>query len=275
MACTKKYFISGEQILNTELFNITDFDKGKSLYEVVKVTEGKALFSDAHIKRLRHSANISNKMITYSDKKIYTQIQKLIEINKVQTGRLKFLFRYTKNQSKFFSFFLNDITPDSKTYTQGVKTVFYNAERISPSVKMIDYDLRRNVKLYTEQRNAFEALLVNIYSEVTEGSKSNFFGIRNNVVYTTPVANVLAGITRDYVFKICNELNIKLVEKNISVEDILTFNSAFLSGTSIGILPVKEIENHKLTPSDPILNMIGKAYQRKALDYIKSFQPVL
>jgi len=268
MACTQKYYLVEEQIVSTEWFSISDFEIGKSLYEVVKILNGKALFFEAHLQRLRESAKKDNKTIPFSSSKVRELVNRLIQKNNVQTGRLKFLFRYHNNSIKFFAFFLNDITPAPNLYKEGVKTVFYHAERILPNIKMINYELRRNVKQYIADHNAFEALLVNKDNTLTEGSKSNFFGIIGDQLITPPEKNILAGITRRIVFEICKEHKIDIVEQAMPIEHIIRLDSAFITGTSIAILPIKQIDQFFPDPANALLNKIALSYNQKVKDYL-------
>ena len=276
MACTKKYFIRNKEIIDTKHFRISELENTTALYEVVKINGGKALFFEDHINRLRHSAKLSGKNIPWRDEEISEQVERLVKLNEVKNGRLKFLFRYKNNRTPhFYTFFLKDITPPDEYYTQGIKTVFFKAGREQPGIKQIDYNLRRSVKSYIKERHAFEALFVNDKNLLTEGSKSNFFGIKQNTVYTTPEEKVLPGITRAFVLKICREKNIPFTEKNIPYDSVHEFDSAFISGTSIGILPVKTIEAADYSTKHPILQSIMKEYANITNKYLKTKQNML
>jgi len=276
MACTQKYFLSGTQLLDTKYFDISEFENTTALYEVVKLIKGKVLFFEDHINRLKHSAKLSNKIIPWSDNEISRQVKYLIKTNKLQNGRLKFLFRYNTNEApKFFAFFLNDITPDPEYYIKGVRTVFFEACRETPGIKQINYRLRHNVKAYINENDAFEALLVNEKKNLTEGSKSNFFAIGNGKVYTPPTQNILPGITRSFVLKICKEQNIPLIEQAIPAGSVSSFDSAFLSGTSISILPINSIEKIEFSTNNPILKSIIEAYSEIKTNYLKTKQSLL
>jgi branched-chain amino acid aminotransferase len=276
MACTKKYFLSGTQLLGTKNFDISEFENTTALYEVVKLINGKVLFFEDHINRLKHSAKLSGKTIPLSDSKISQSVKYLIRKNEVINGRLKFLFRYNNNEEpKFFAFFLNDITPEPEFYIKGVKTVFFEACRDTPGIKQINYQLRHNVKAYIAQKNAFEALLINEERNLTEGSKSNFFGISAGKIYTPPTRNILPGITRSFVLKICEEQNIPLSEEPIPAHSVSAFDSAFLSGTSISILPVSAIESIEFSTDNTILRKIIGAYSKIVSNYLKTKQSLL
>ena len=268
MACTELFYMADDELIKTSLFDIQELEKGKSIYEVIKIINGKGLFIQEHIVRLHNSALLIDKKIWLSDKEIIEKVNKIVIINKLRTGRLKFVFRFYKNKDKFISFFLNKIEPSKNSYISGVKLVTTKTERSSPNIKIINYSLRTYIKTLIKEKNAFEALLINTSENITECSKSNFFLIKKNIVYTPPAKNILQGITRDYIFRICSELGIKIVEKTIKQSEIEQFNSAFISGTSIGILPVRRIDNTNYSVKNKILEKISNQYQKIIEEYL-------
>lgn len=267
MACVQKYFLSDDEIFSTDKFDISEFEKGISLYEVVKIINAKALFLEEHILRLKKSAYLKGLNIWLSDKELIRRIYKIIEYNEVKYGRLKFIFRFYENQNKFFSFFIELIDPEPELYKRGAKIITIQAKRSSPNVKAINYNLRRSIKEKLKQQNAIEALLICKNGRITEGSKSNFFLIKDNKIYTAFTENVLPGITRDYVFRICKKHNIEIIEQDIYIENLKEFDSAFITGTSLGILPVKKIDNIELSLGNGIIMTLRFEYEKYLEDY--------
>lgn len=86
-----------------------------------------------------------------------------------------------------------------------------------------------------------EALLLDMHGRVAEGSGANFFFEKDGVLYTPPRGNILAGITRATVLDIAKELEIDVVEKHFSVEEIYRADSAFFAGTATEIAPIASL----------------------------------
>ena len=82
------------------------------------------------------------------------------------------------------------------------------------------------------------ALLMGTDGFIAEGSGDNFFIVKNGVVYTPEGRDCLVGISRNYIFEICDQLGIKCVEKNIEPYHVYTADEAFMTGTPFSILPV-------------------------------------
>ena len=85
--------------------------------------------------------------------------------------------------------------------------------------------------------NAFKALP----PDIAEGTGDNFFIIKDNVVITPEGRNILRGISREYIFELCEQLNLKCIEKNIEPYDVYTADEAFMTGTPFCILPVSSL----------------------------------
>src|SRR6202171_4252804 len=96
-----------------------------------------------------------------------------------------------------------------------------------------------------------EALL-NGYSEgialddrgvVSEGSGENISVISNGIVNPPPLSSsILAGITRDSVIQICQELSIPIKERSIQRAALYIADELFFSGTGGDITPIRSVD---------------------------------
>lgn len=90
------------------------------------------------------------------------------------------------------------------------------------------------------------ALLLDPDGFVAEGTGDNFFIVKNNVLYTPEGRNILRGISREYVFELCKELDLECFEKNIELYDVINADEAFMTGTPFCMLPVTSINSIKI-----------------------------
>ena len=271
MANLVNIYIVDNEIIPINKFDIKALGKGVSIYEVVKLINGTALFLDDHIKRLHTSAKIKGKSIWIDDETIKMNIYSLINNNKALNGRLKFALRFHESGNKLITFFLDDIEPKKEVYKTGVSIISKIHERINPNAKVINYDLRKKLKELIAKEKAFETLLLNNFGKVTECSRSNIFFIKDNTVYTSKSKDVLIGITRCYVFDICKKNNIKIVESDILYESVKSFESVFISGTSIGILAVNKIDSFNFSTDNTVLKTISDHYNSIVRNYIENY----
>lgn len=92
-----------------------------------------------------------------------------------------------------------------------------------------------------------EALLLDIEGHITEGSTENFFMVRNEKVITPPLSDdILQGITRDTILKLCNDLKIPVEERSIDRSEVYSADEVFLVGTAAEVTPVTEVDKREV-----------------------------
>jgi len=85
--------------------------------------------------------------------------------------------------------------------------------------------------------------MLDVYGNVAEACTENIFIVRENEIFTPGLENsVLPGITRDSVMKLARDAGYTLIEKNLSVGELLTADEVFLTGSAAEITPVREID---------------------------------
>jgi branched-chain amino acid aminotransferase len=83
---------------------------------------------------------------------------------------------------------------------------------------------------------------------------------------------VLSGITRKYIIDICRREGYNLVFEAAKVSDLSDFQSAFITGTSPMVLPVKSIDNHLFRTDNEIIKRLILLYRQLADDSIIKYQ---
>ena len=87
------------------------------------------------------------------------------------------------------------------------------------------------------------ALLLDPDGYVTEGTGDNFFIVCDGEVITSFGTNVLRGVSRQYIFELCEELEIVCKEMNYGLYDVYTADEAFMTGTPFCLLPVSSLND--------------------------------
>ena len=92
-----------------------------------------------------------------------------------------------------------------------------------------------------------EAIMLNNKGNVAEGSAENIFVVKNGTIKTPPLdADILNGITRDSVIQLIKKEHMKLVEKNITVNELLKADEVFMTGTAAEIKSVTKIDKNAI-----------------------------
>jgi branched-chain amino acid aminotransferase len=253
------YFIKNKRVAITEKFDLDKSSKETIIYEVIRVINGKVLFYPDHIARFENSLKESGYSLDIFELNIGEQLSLLITSNKIKNGNIKFLLRLSESQD-FYAFFIPHKYPSIKDYEEGVFLSTLLAERFTPHIKQQNNVLNNLVKEKLLKTKAYEILLVRSDWTITEGSKSNFFLIKNNEIYTARETDILPGITRKYILRLCEQLGIQVIEKEIPVNDLENCNAAFISGTSPKILPVRTINNVRFDVKNYILLELMKRF---------------
>ena len=106
-----------------------------------------------------------------------------------------------------------------------------------------------------------EALMLDNEGFIAQASSENLFIEKDFKLYTPPLGNIFPGITRQTVITLCQSLNIEVVEKRLSVQDVHEADSAFLCGTAAEIIGIKEVD--EIVYEEDWEHTIGASIQRK------------
>ncbi len=97
---------------------------------------------------------------------------------------------------------------------------------------------------------------------ITEGSRSNFFAVFGNSLITPPANQVLKGITRKMVISLAINNGIELIERPIHYSEIDKMNGAFITGTSLKVLPINAIASHRFNQIPPLTKKLMMLYDQ-------------
>ena len=92
-----------------------------------------------------------------------------------------------------------------------------------------------------------EAIMLNNKGHVAEGSAENIFVVKNGKITTPPLdADILNGITRDSAIKLLKSSKIKVIEKNLRINDLLKADEIFMTGTAAEVKSVTRVNKTKI-----------------------------
>ena len=266
--CYLSTFLKNEKLKPSNEFKDDFLLRGSAMYEVIRIISGKPIFLKDHFHRLNNSAIQIGEQIWYRFELIKDQIEKLIQINDVQNGNLKLVFHIDGKDKNFFAYFIKHYYPQPEQYIKGVRTIVHQAERPIPNAKVYNHSLRSKTNDMIKDAEIFEVLLLNSTGNLTEGSKSNLFFVKNNELYTAKDSDVLNGIVRSKVLEIAEELQIPIHKLSIKYDDLAKYDAAFLTGTSLTILPIRKINLTNYSPSHEIIKSLSENYKKIISDYL-------
>ncbi|MFA6081368.1 MAG: aminotransferase class IV [Patescibacteria group bacterium] len=257
-----KYFSQNGKILPIEQavipLNNIEYSYGFGVYESLRVVNGMIYFIDDHIERLMESAKIIGLIYLFNREFIKKSITDLISDYKSETFNLKILLigGATKEKAILNIFCLNPLFPDHKLYRDGAEFITYQYERAFPHAKTLN--MMRSYLAYKKAKKSgsYDALLINNKGFITEGTRTNFFCIKGKTIFTPFEKDILFGVMRKVMLKVAKRNNYKIVESNIKLEEIKTYDGAFVTSTSSKIIPIKSIDKIILNVPDPLKELM-------------------
>ena len=112
-----------------------------------------------------------------------------------------------------------------------------------------------------------EAIMLNNKGHVAEGSAENIFVVKNGKITTPPLdADILNGITRDSAIKLLKSNKIKVIEKNLKINDLLKADEIFMTGTAAEVKSVTRVNKTKIGSGK--MGYITKELQESFMDTV-------
>lgn len=253
-------FVNGELHPSCEAA-IFDRIDGNSVYEVIKLIEGVPLFFEDHLARMQRSAALMGSGIEKPPAQVRVEINELVKKNGCADINVKLVWYPEKEGSIFLTYFVRQDFPDHGAYRQGVHTILYDGERRNPQIKAVKTSYRERVRAVREAAGAYEALLVDDKGFISEGTRSNLFFLIDHQLCTPPSDAVLLGVTRQHVMALCRVLSIDVQEKMLHRDDLNRIEAAFITGTTIDILPIGSIGRLQLASvGHPVIQTITRTF---------------
>lgn len=124
-----------------------------------------------------------------------------------------------------------------------------------------------------------EAILLDQRGMVCEGSGENIFVVREGEILTPPhTASILDGVNRRSVIQIARDLGYTVIERDIARSELYLADEIFLTGTAAELVPVREIDDHKIKAPGEITSVIATkfddALHGRAPEYAEWLDPV-
>ncbi len=216
---------------------------------------------DEHINRFRNSGKYYSISLNFSDKEIKNAIVNLCKKNKMKKScyirPFYFVGQYGINlhvtekaptQVAVFMFPFGDLF-NKKGITAGVSSWRkFSVSSIPPQAKMGGNYLNSILATQESKRNGYdEAILLDKFGNLSEAPGENIFLIINNEIITPPTSSsALKGITRDSVFKLAEDRDYKVGEREITRSELYIADEIFLSGTAAELTPIIKVDDLKI-----------------------------
>lgn len=238
------------------------FQFGDGIYEVIRTYQGRLFELDAHLIRLDRSATALNLKQPYS----HVRWRELIEdgIRRAAYPEAKIYIQITRGTAPRDHAYEADLVPTTVMTVRRLQPL-NPAHRASGVAAMTMEDIRwgrcdiKSINLLAnvlarqtgKEAGVFETILVR-EGLVTEGSVSNVVVVRSGSLMTAPEGpRILSGVTRTVVLDLARETGLAVLEQYPSREELYRADEVFLTGTTVEVLAVVNIDGRTIGAGQP------------------------
>ncbi len=235
--------------------------EGARCYDTAK---GPACFRlDAHIRRLFDSARIYRMDVPYDQQTLTDAVVELIQANAFRACYIRPLV-YRGYDSlgvhpascpvdvaiflwEWPAYFTKEAIEEGIDVK--ISTWARNAPNTTPAMakSVANYANAQLIKMEATADGYTEAIALDTYGNLSEGSGQNVFVVRDGVISTPPSGNsVLAGITRDCVITLARDLGFEVREQTLPRETLYLADEVFFVGTAVEVTPIRSVDKIKV-----------------------------
>ena len=248
-----------------------------TVIEVAKYYYGKPFRYEDHIKRLERS--LSELSIDFKETGRLQEIFfELLSENNLEKTHAGIYVQISRGEHKRIHHFPKHIKPTIYAYAFELPSFTDNLEN---GIKVITHEdirwqrcdiksvsLLPNTMLFNKaiEAGAGECVLIRD-GMVTEATHSSVLGVKNGVVITRPLSNlILSGITRKVIFEICAENKIPVKERAFSEKELYELDEIIIAGTGSEITPAVQVNDTIIGNNKP--GEITRLIQQKFFELV-------
>jgi D-alanine transaminase len=234
-----------------------------AIYEVIAIVGGRLVDDALHFERLERSLREIRMEMPFSREIFRLKIAELLRLNRLRNGSLYIQVSrgVAPRNHKLPETIIPSVVmtvrplvpPSVELLKDGVAVITVPDIRWKrPDIKSVALLANILAKDEAVRRNVYEAWQVNSEGEVTEGTSTNAWIVKDGCLVTHPAGTgILNGVTRLALLKIANRAGVDLVERPFSVDEAISADEAFLTSTSSFLIPVVRIDDKQIGDGRP------------------------
>jgi len=243
---------------------------GTGVFEGMKsypTSDGPAIFRlDAHLERFYKSGELYDLTIPYSHDTLAEASLEVVRANRLEASYLRpvaffdagTLSVWTKECPVTVAIAAVPTAKYLANADAGVKVTVSPVRKFDNSAmpawaKACGQYINSARAVNEAQRRGFdEALLLNSKGFVAEGSGENLFVVKGGAIHTNDRdASILMGVTRSSVLEIARDLGIEAKVADITVDDLMSADELFFSGTAVEVTAIREVDGRAIGDGKP------------------------
>jgi branched-chain amino acid aminotransferase len=284
-----KVWLNGK-IVDSKDAKVSVFDRGflygDGVFDTMRAYDGSVFALEDHLARLERSLRIAKIKVPYTKKKLAEYIRRLLKLNRLKNAYIR--VSVSRGEGRFGIDMRDDFTPTVVImakefapyprwmYDKGItaKVVTARLNELSPVSRIKSLNFLNNIlaKLEAKEAGFDEAILMSTRGFISEASTSNIFIVAGEKVITPKLeSGALAGVTRKVVLKLAGRLKFLPWEKFLSYSELVRAEEVFLTSSLVEIVPIVNIDGHKINNGRPGRVTANLAAAYKELTKIRRF----
>lgn len=224
---------------------------GDGFFETIRIANGDVLFIESHLKRIFKALKIlkiSNSE-NFNSEIIKAKIKELLLHNKIDSGGRVKIYFFRSGLGTYLpvtneiSFIIECFHLENNLYQLNKKgflvDIFYDYQKQINNLsafKTSNSLLYVLASIYANDNDLNDTLILNEKKYIIESSNSNIFlFLKDSIITPALNSGCIAGIMREEIIKIINFLDIKIIERDITLEDLMNSKEIFLTNVISGI----------------------------------------
>jgi D-alanine transaminase len=245
-----RFTTTDERVLGVE---DRGFQFGDAVYEVFKFVGKRPILMLDHFRRMERGLREIEIRNPWDEMSLTRTVEELLDRTAFGDGIV--YLQVSRGEGERAHFYPEGMSPTVVAYSR--RFVFPDAAKKERGISIIttadlrwkqcqvkSVNLLANVlaKKRAQRAGAHEALLVDD-GTVREGASASFFGVRKGNVITHPLdEHILPGVVRDRVIGLALAAKTRIDERPLREADLLSLDEAFITNTTMGVMPVTEID---------------------------------
>jgi branched-chain amino acid aminotransferase len=253
------FYINGKYVAeDSAVLNVRDLSilRGYGAFDFLRTYGGLPFRLDKNIERLRHSCDVLELDMPWSNEEVYEIVMETLLRNQHESDEFNIRLVVTGGVSS------DNITPDGEPsllvliqpakplpatwYENGVKVVTVSNERVLPQSKSIMYTPAIIAQKQARKAGGVEALYKDEQGNVLEGTTVNVFAVIGNKLITPPAdGRILSGITRMTILELARE-HYTIEQRDLPYSELIAADEVFITAANKQIVPVVTVDDHTI-----------------------------
>ncbi len=270
---TQEGFTPTEEVSFNFSKNYLSIVRGYQVFTFFRTMNMKPIFLDDHLDRIFSNALSMQMEVPFSKEELKQKVFQTLEYNKSSLNELNIMILFAGTTALKYSplstdqpidlyIIISPVKEYSQEYLSGVSLGLFEYARNMGEVKapftyfggiLGEHQLVKTKK--------YDEILFTDQGLILEGSTFSFFAVKGTKIITPPTdGKILESVTRKNVIQSCLD-GFEFEERPILVEEISSFDEAFITSANRGVVPVLKIDGSLISSSvGSVTSSIKKRY---------------